>query len=269
MRIQKAASRKIIYRRKLHGTRLSSNLACLKQWYSLILQWMKWQICWAVPSFGNIQYSVSVHDADDLESGSHWLNYFTKKCSGWVFLLGREKDFCICLYETAEDQGLVTENGRRKSGNEGGVTVTSWWEWVLVYGCCFLTSLPLFSQLRYSEDWEGEGTGKPLASLHLNLTPPEPAFLYDLWKILKFSCLSLKQHQFSLKGLIKHKAPEFEELCVLELPVAGDLPHAMKAFGQEHALRKEGSGKGGLQIQYLFFLGKLPISMMVITGLLL
>lgn len=93
MRIQKAASRKIIHSWKLHGTRLSSNLACLKQWYSLILQWMKLQICWAVPSFGNIQYSVSVHDADDLESGSHWLNYFARKCLRWVFSAWKGKGF--------------------------------------------------------------------------------------------------------------------------------------------------------------------------------
>lgn len=58
MRIQKAARRKIINRWKLHGTRVSCNLARLKQWYLLTLQWMKLKMCWAIPFFGDIQYSV-------------------------------------------------------------------------------------------------------------------------------------------------------------------------------------------------------------------
>lgn len=122
MRIQKAARRKIIHRWKLHGTTVSCNLACLKQWYLVILQWMKLKMFWAVPSFGNIQYSLSVHSADYLEDACPLAEFFCQKTfeTGLsACVLGREKDLCIRLYETVWDQGLIAAHGRRKSGNEG------------------------------------------------------------------------------------------------------------------------------------------------------
>lgn len=82
--------------------------------------------------------------------------------------------------------------------------VTSWWEWVLVYGCCFLPSLPLFSQPITQSPEKGHGTGKP----------PEPAFLYGLWKIPRSphacpqSC-----NNFHWREWWKHKAESLSSSC--------------------------------------------------------
>lgn len=169
MRIQKAARRKIMRRWELHGTRVSCNLACLKQWYSLTLQWMKLKMCWAIPSFGNIQYFLLVHGAEHLEGGCPLAEPFCQKIfemSLWACMLGREKDFCIsalwgCMGSRSHGWEWQKEKWKWRPG---------WWSHPGENGCWFMAAAfshhypclasPLLRALR-----KGTGQGS-LQNLH-------------------------------------------------------------------------------------------------------
>lgn len=78
----------------------------------------------------------------------------------------------------------MAENGRKKSGDKGqyhGHIL------VRVGAGVWLLLSPIITPVQPAQLLRGLRTVKPLASLHLTLTPAESAFLYGLWKIPRSS----------------------------------------------------------------------------------
>lgn len=169
MRIQKAARRKIIHRWKLHGTRVSCNLACLKQWYLLILQWMKLKMFWAIPSFSSIQYSLSVHSAEHLEGGCPLVELFCQKClRSFSLHTWKGKGF---VHLPVWDCIGSRSHGWEWQKEEWKLRPVSWsqpGESGIWFMAAALPSSPLFSQPSYSGDWEKTRDSDAFGFLALN-----------------------------------------------------------------------------------------------------
>lgn len=130
----------------------------------------------------SLQCFLSVHSAEDLEGG---LNYFAKKCFEMSQPACLEGKRILYLPVWSRSHGWEWQKQKLKwrpvSGSHRGES-----------GCWFMAAAvshhyPCLGSPVTQRTEKGHGTGQLLASLHLTLTPPEPAFLYGSWKIPRTS----------------------------------------------------------------------------------